>query len=138
MTPARFAQIVSWLTEELEAAGRDVRDFAFCVSLPTLVFDDDAVWQQAREHHWTAALAYFQLIPDATVPPAITPEADAELRRTAMVGSPELIVERLRGFADLAPGRFEFHARMLAPGMPAELIRASMRRFSTDVIPAFR
>jgi alkanesulfonate monooxygenase SsuD/methylene tetrahydromethanopterin reductase-like flavin-dependent oxidoreductase (luciferase family) len=138
MTPARFAQIVGWLTEELEATGRDVRDFAFCLSLPTVVFDDDAVWEEAREHHWTAAWAYFQLAPDGGPPPAISPEAEAELRRTAMVGPPELIIERLRAFADLAPGRFEFHARMLAPGIPPDLLGESMRRFSREVIPAFR
>ena len=70
--------------------------------------------------------------------PPITPEADAELRRTAMVGPPELIVDRIRSFAELAEGRFEFHARMIAPGLPADVLRESMNRFAAEVIPFFR
>ncbi len=143
LTPARFAEHVRWIKEELEAANRDVGEFTFCVSLPTLVFDDEALWELARGYHYYTAWRYPQIATErrrrqSDEMPAITPAADAELRDCAMVGPPQLIVERIGAFAELVDGPFEFHARMIAPGLPIEVIRESMRRFSSEVIPAFR
>lgn len=143
LSPQTYAQTVRWIEEELEAAGRDRDDFTLCVSLPTLVFDDDAVWQRAREHHWYVGWQYPQVATQrgrrhGASPPPITSQADAELRRTAMLGPADVIIERIRAFAELTACRFEFHARMIAPGVPADVLHESLQRFATEVVPAFR
>lgn len=143
LTPGRLRQYIDWTRDELDARDPGLEEFTICVSLPTLVFDDDAVWERAKQHHWSVAWGYPQMalhLSGAPVPsaPEIPPAAEDELLRTCMVGSPGLIAERIARLADVVDGRFEFHARMIAPGLPAELVRESMRRFSAEVIPAFR
>lgn len=142
LTPGRLRQYTEWMRDELSARDPDRLEFTICVSLPTFVFDDDAAWERAKQHHWTTGWGYPQMArhlrgTPVPVAPPIPPAAEHELLRTGMIGSPGLIAERIASFADVVDGRFEFHARMIAPGLPAELVRESMQRFSAEVIPAF-
>ncbi len=137
MTPGRFAEIVGWITEELEGADRDPGAFGFCVSLPTLVFDDDDEWAQVRAYHWGHAHTYLPA-GGGSGPRPINRDGDAEFRRTTMVGPSQLVIDRIRGFAEVVDGRFEFHARLVVPGLPAARVVESMQRFADEVMTAFR
>ncbi len=55
---------------------------------------------------------------------------------TLLVGSPELLAERISELRDLGFNHLIFRPGWL--GMPTEMVRASLRLFATEVFPAFR
>lgn len=55
---------------------------------------------------------------------------------TLLLGSPEMLVERLQALKDLGFNHVIFRPGWL--GMPTEMVRASLRLFATEVIPALR
>lgn len=61
---------------------------------------------------------------------------DELVRNTLLLGSPEFLIERIQGLADLGLNHLIFRPGWL--GMPTEQVRASLRLFADEVIPAFR
>ncbi|MDP3891071.1 LLM class flavin-dependent oxidoreductase, partial [Nocardioides sp.] len=55
---------------------------------------------------------------------------------TLLLGSPEMLVERLQGLKDLGFNHVIFRPGWL--GMPTEMVRDSLRLFAAEVIPALR
>ncbi|MFC8848836.1 MULTISPECIES: LLM class flavin-dependent oxidoreductase [unclassified Micromonospora] len=61
---------------------------------------------------------------------------DELVRNTLLLGSPEFLVERISALRDLGFDHLIFRPGWL--GMPTGKLRASLRLFATEVIPAFR
>jgi alkanesulfonate monooxygenase SsuD/methylene tetrahydromethanopterin reductase-like flavin-dependent oxidoreductase (luciferase family) len=61
---------------------------------------------------------------------------DELIRNTLALGSPEYLIERLSTLRDMGFNHIIFRPGWL--GMPAEMVRASLRLFATEVFPAFR
>ena len=66
------------------------------------------------------------------------PEAEAQLRAGALVGTPEEVAERIRAFEEAAGAGIRYVARLSWPGLDPALQREAIRVFGERVLPALR
>jgi alkanesulfonate monooxygenase SsuD/methylene tetrahydromethanopterin reductase-like flavin-dependent oxidoreductase (luciferase family) len=138
VTLAELTDYVAWARDELAACGRDPAQFTFTVSLPTFAFEDERVWKRSRQHLWYAIAKHMQIAdPRAAVPP-FPANRDRAFRERFLLGRPAEIVARLHDYQEAAGAGVHFIARMIWPGLDAELLRESMALFARDVIPPLR
>jgi alkanesulfonate monooxygenase SsuD/methylene tetrahydromethanopterin reductase-like flavin-dependent oxidoreductase (luciferase family) len=138
VTLAELDAYVAWIREELATRERDPARFTLTVSLPTLAFEDERVWQRSRDHLWYAIAKHGQIAdPGAALPP-FPLDRDAAFQERFLLGRPENIVARLRQYEDVAGPDVHFIARMVWPGLDSALLRESMALFAREVIPQLR
>jgi probable F420-dependent oxidoreductase len=144
VTPESFAEQVSWARRELEARGRDPRDFTFSVHLPTLAWPGADAWERVRNglHYITWK---YEDMEEARAragpprhPPRLSTEAEDELRAQIVIGSPEQVTHQLAAFDDAAGGDLHYIARLYFPGMDPRLLDDAMEVFATEVAPKLR
>jgi alkanesulfonate monooxygenase SsuD/methylene tetrahydromethanopterin reductase-like flavin-dependent oxidoreductase (luciferase family) len=75
---------------------------------------------------------------DPPPPPPLSRESEAEIRRHALVGTPEQVAEGIRAYNEAAGGDLHFVAQLYWPGMPYERQREAMRVFAERVAPLLR
>jgi len=144
LTLDTFAEHVAWITEELHAAGRDPLDYSFSLSLPVLAWEDETIWDGAREHLWYSIWKYSDIaeargrLRPGAVPPPSPPEGLANFRQHSLLGSPDTIIEQLRRFDEVAGGRLHFIARMYWPGLDSGFLRESMAVFAERIMLRMR
>jgi alkanesulfonate monooxygenase SsuD/methylene tetrahydromethanopterin reductase-like flavin-dependent oxidoreductase (luciferase family) len=69
-------------------------------------------------------------------PPRLSGAKEAELKETALVGSPIEVAHSIRAYCDAAgTGNVHFIARLYWPGMDASLQREAIAVFAEQVLP---
>jgi alkanesulfonate monooxygenase SsuD/methylene tetrahydromethanopterin reductase-like flavin-dependent oxidoreductase (luciferase family) len=144
-TPDELRKQLSWILEELAAAGRSSENFSASMFLPTFVSRDTDAWQQFREHMYYTYWKYEDMssarsrVEALQRAPQLSEEHAAKLRPYAIVGTPEQVRGDLRKYEEAA-GAMDFHyiARLDWPGMDINHQRESMRLFANEVIPGVR
>jgi len=101
---------------------------------------DDRAWETVYEAQLYSGKQYAQHYVSEPVCVDRSEEAEANMRRTAMVGSPETIIERLNTYERLSPDWLEPHVIALVkyPGIGFEEHADVLRLFGDEVIPAFQ
>jgi alkanesulfonate monooxygenase SsuD/methylene tetrahydromethanopterin reductase-like flavin-dependent oxidoreductase (luciferase family) len=144
VTPATYAEQVGWAHEELERTGRDRRQFALSMHLPTFAWDGDDAWERVRDYFNFVDWKYVDMLnargalPPSAPAPALTATREAELRRDMLVGRPEEVAEQILRFREASGADFEFIARLYWPGMDAGVQREAMAIFAERVAPLLR
>lgn len=142
--PEVFAAQAGWIADELERQGRPAGEFRLSLLAPVFAWEAEPAWEAIREHQHYVTWKYDQMGGDRgrTAPPAPPPPAAAadeeRLRSMVVAGSPEEVVEALRGYEAAAGREVELIARLYWPGMAPEVQREAMRLFAERVIPPLR
>jgi alkanesulfonate monooxygenase SsuD/methylene tetrahydromethanopterin reductase-like flavin-dependent oxidoreductase (luciferase family) len=141
--PAEFAEQVGWAREGLAEAAAQ-RPFELSIYQPTFAWENEDAWPLVRDHHHYLNWKYEDMgdargrAGNAPEPPALTPESEAEIRRHALVGTPEQVAEGIRAYREAAGDDLHFVAQLYWPGMPYERQREAMRVFAERVAPLLR
>ena len=141
--PAEFAEQVGWVREG-QAEGAVQRPFQLSIYQPTFAWEGEDAWSLVRDHHHYLNWKYEDMdeargrAGDAPAPPPLTPESEAEIRRHALVGTPEQVAEGIRAYGKAAGGELHFVAQLYWPGMPYERQRDAMRVFAERETPLLR
>jgi alkanesulfonate monooxygenase SsuD/methylene tetrahydromethanopterin reductase-like flavin-dependent oxidoreductase (luciferase family) len=141
--PAEFAEQVGWAREGLAEAAVQ-RPFELSLYQPTFAWENEDAWPLVRDHHHYLNWKYEDMEDargrsgDAPQPPPLTPESEAEIRRHALVGTPEQVAEGIRGYREVAGDDLHFVAQLYWPGMPYQRQREAMRVFAERVAPLLR
>jgi alkanesulfonate monooxygenase SsuD/methylene tetrahydromethanopterin reductase-like flavin-dependent oxidoreductase (luciferase family) len=140
---ATFVTQVRWALEELERSGRDPASFRFIhysVIFPTET--EKTGWEEAEEHIRNMEWKYRDMEASATrsgpirvAPPIDREELSRSLHTDALVGPPELIVERLRGLRDRVGVPVEFVARSYFHTLEHARQRELMQRVAEEIGP---
>src|SRR5262249_40406766 len=136
-------ELVAWVRDEL-AARAPAPPFEVSIYQPTFAWEDGDAWPLVREHHHYLNWKYDDMAEaagrtgPAPAPPPLTPEAEAELRRYAVVGTPEEVADGIRAYVDAAGDDLHYVAQLYWPGMPYERQREAMRVFAERVMPLLR
>jgi alkanesulfonate monooxygenase SsuD/methylene tetrahydromethanopterin reductase-like flavin-dependent oxidoreductase (luciferase family) len=142
---AEFSQQVAWLEDELGKRQRQPDGYEIGIYQPSFAWEDGEAWPLVREHHHYLNWKYEDMEGAAArpgpppAPPPLTAEAEQELRRHALVGTPDQVAEGIRAYAAAVGERpFHFVAQLYWPGMPYERQREAMRVFAERVVPQLR
>jgi alkanesulfonate monooxygenase SsuD/methylene tetrahydromethanopterin reductase-like flavin-dependent oxidoreductase (luciferase family) len=141
--PAEFAEQVGWVREGLAEAAVQ-RPFELSIYQPTFAWEGEDAWPLVRDHRHYLNWKYEDMdeargrAGDAPQPPPLTPESEAEIRRHALVGTPEQVAEGIRVYSEAAGGDLHFVAQLYWPGMPYQRQREAMRVFAELVAPLLR
>jgi alkanesulfonate monooxygenase SsuD/methylene tetrahydromethanopterin reductase-like flavin-dependent oxidoreductase (luciferase family) len=141
--PAEFAEQVGWAREGLAEAAAQ-RPFELSIYQPTFAWENEDAWPLVRDHHHYLNWKYEDMgdargrAGEAPEPPALTPESEAEIRRHALVGTPEQVAEGIRAYREVAGDDLHFVAQLYWPGMSYERQREAMRVFAERVAPMLR
>ncbi len=141
--PAGFAEQVGWAREGLAEAAAQ-RPFELSIYQPTFAWENEDAWPLVRDHHHYLNWKYEDMgdargrAGEAPEPPALTPESEAEIRRHALVGTPEQVAEGIRAYREVAGDDLHFVAQLYWPGMSYERQREAMRVFAERVAPMLR
>jgi alkanesulfonate monooxygenase SsuD/methylene tetrahydromethanopterin reductase-like flavin-dependent oxidoreductase (luciferase family) len=146
VTPESMAQQISWVGEELAAAGRDAGSFTFSVHLPTFAYEGDGqrAWRTIEPFHRYVSWKYEDMehARRSGGPPQPPPDADgpaeAALRESIIFGTAEEVAARIRRFDEAAGGDLHFIARLYWPGMDFVLQKETMQMFAESVAPRLR
>jgi len=142
----QFVEIVGWVRDELEQAGRDPATFAlahYSVLLPgpserkALERYGDALWAMSWKYADMEASAR-RPGPPATPPasPPPTPDVATLVRgRAVLAGPPASIVASLREIRERAGMPVELVARSFFPSLPFEAQAELMAALADDVAP---
>jgi alkanesulfonate monooxygenase SsuD/methylene tetrahydromethanopterin reductase-like flavin-dependent oxidoreductase (luciferase family) len=141
-----FARQVGWVQDAMDGAGRGSAAFAFSAHCPTYPSEGgpQEAWEEVRPFAHYVSWKYDDMeeargrLGPPAAPPPLAPEDEEELRREALVGSPEVIADGIRRLAGPAGGDLHFIARLYWPGLPADRQRDAMRLFADTVTPAVR
>lgn len=142
--PESFARQVSWVREELERAGRDPERFTLSLYLPTFAWNGDDAWERVRGHHHYVTWKYEDMehargrtgpLPS---PPPLTPDLEAELRGSIVLGRPDDVARQIDRFREAVGGNLHYIARLYWPGMDPGLQREALAVFAEEVIPKLR
>jgi len=141
--PAEFAEQVGWVREgQAEAAVQ--RPFELSIYQPTFAWEGEDAWPLVRDHRHYMSWKYEDMdeargrAGDAPEPPSLGRESEAEIRRHALVGTPDQVAEGIRAYAEAAGPDLHFVAQLYWPGMPYERQREAMRVFAERVAPLLR
>jgi alkanesulfonate monooxygenase SsuD/methylene tetrahydromethanopterin reductase-like flavin-dependent oxidoreductase (luciferase family) len=141
--PAEFAEQVGWVREG-QAEATVQRPFQLSLYQPTFAWEGEDAWPLVRDHHHYLNWKYEDMAEargragDAPAPPPLSRESEAEIRRHALVGTPEQVAEGIRAYVEAACGDLHFVAQLYWPGMPYERQREAMRVFGERVAPLLR
>jgi alkanesulfonate monooxygenase SsuD/methylene tetrahydromethanopterin reductase-like flavin-dependent oxidoreductase (luciferase family) len=142
-SPEEFGQQVRWATEALGERDQHA-DFAFSIYQPTFAWEDGDAWPLVRDSHHYLNWKYddmdeaFGRTGEPASPPALTPQSEVEMRRHALVGSPQRVADGIEAYRAAAGGDVHFVAQLYWPGMPYERQREAMRVFAEQVAPRLR
>lgn len=120
VTPSEFAAQVDTARSAAAAAGRDPRDLAISLHLPTLVTRDP--WSSVRDLLRYPGWKYVDMDgqrgrqEELPRPPDWEDGEEERLRSTSLVGTPEEVAGRIREYAEAAGGDLTFIARSYLPG----------------------
>jgi probable F420-dependent oxidoreductase len=139
----RFLEQVGWVREELDRSGRDPAAFRFIhYSIVYPAASVGQAWDEAGEHLWHMSWKYSDMNASATRPgpppaaPPLTPGQRDRLReRNALLGPPDLIVERLHALRAAAGVPVEFMARSYFATLEHERQVELMQRIAEEVAP---
>ena len=141
--PAEFAEQVAWAREgQAEAAVQ--RPFELSIYQPTFAWEGEDAWPLVHDHRHYLNWKYEDMDEargrsgDPPPPPPLSRESEAEIRRHALVGTPEQVAEGIRAYNEAAGGDLHFVAQLYWPGMPYERQREAMRVFAERVAPLLR
>jgi len=140
---ATFVSQVRWAVEELERSGRDPAAFRFIhYSVIFPAETEKAGWGEAEEHIRNMEWKYSDMEASATrsgpirfAPPIDREELSRSLHTDALVGSPELIIERLLNLRDQAGVPVEFVARSYFHTLEHARQRELMQRVAEEIGP---
>jgi alkanesulfonate monooxygenase SsuD/methylene tetrahydromethanopterin reductase-like flavin-dependent oxidoreductase (luciferase family) len=143
VTPATFQAQVEAARRARRDAGRE-GPFTISVHLPTFAWHGDDGWDLVRDAHRYIGWKYEDMegargrAGAPASPPPIDAGLDAELREQIVFGSPDQVVEQIRGLADAAGGDLHYIARLYFPGMSFDVQREALRIFAEEVSPQLR
>jgi alkanesulfonate monooxygenase SsuD/methylene tetrahydromethanopterin reductase-like flavin-dependent oxidoreductase (luciferase family) len=142
-SPDDFRRQVAWVQDELERVGRDPAGFAWSVVLPLFAWEGPDPWTLVRDafnHYvWSFESLGLDGAPTGQAElPALTGEREEMLRGIATVGSPDEVVERLRGYAELAGANLHVIAELMWPALDEGVLREAMAILADRVLPAVR
>lgn len=143
-TPGYFRKQMSWIRDGLEEVACAPGSFTASMFLPTFVTKQQNAWEQLAEHmHYTyrkyadMAHARRRTGPPQKAPP-FSPQQAASLRASALAGTPDDVVAKLRQYREAAGIEFHFIARLYWPGMNRDKQREATQVFAAEVIPQLR
>jgi alkanesulfonate monooxygenase SsuD/methylene tetrahydromethanopterin reductase-like flavin-dependent oxidoreductase (luciferase family) len=139
--PDDFAHQVAWAREGLAGSDRPERPFEVSLYQAAFAWEDGDAWPLVRDGRHYLNWKYEDMdaatgrAGAAPAPPPLTPEAEAEIRQHALVGTPEQVAEGIRAYRDAAGDDLHFVAQLYWPGMPYERQLEAMRVFAEKVAP---
>ena len=138
--PAVMAERVAIVRRAAEAAGRDPDDVACAVHRPTFAWRDGDAWKRVRDRAHYMSWKYDNM-EDARGsrtrhrPPPLTADEEAQIRRRAIVGTPEEVAEQIAEYRDMLGPAGHFIARAYFPGLDPTIQRESLRILGEEVRP---
>ena len=144
VTPDELAQQVAWARDERERAGRDPADLAISLHVPTFPWNGPDAWERVAPYARYISWKYDDMegAKGRTGPPLPAPppslQEEATLRDSTLLGTPEEVAERIRGFEEASGGGLHFVARLYYPGMDPALQREVLQLFAEEVAPLVR
>ncbi len=141
-SPARLAEQVAWATDELEQAGRDPATFRWIYY--TVMFpgaNPDAAWERGRNHIHAMRWKYGDMEASAgrsgelPEPPALSAEAEEELRSATLLGSESDIAEQLAEIRAAAGAELDIVARAYLPTLTYDEQVEVMQQLAEEVAP---
>jgi probable F420-dependent oxidoreductase len=144
VTPDELAQQVGWAREERKRSGRDPADLAVSLHVPTFPWSGPDGWNRVAPFARYVSWKYDDMegargrVGPPLAPPPPSAEEEAALRGSVVLGTPEEVAERIRGFEQAAGGDLHFIARLYYPGMAPEEQREVLHLFAEGVAPLLR
>jgi probable F420-dependent oxidoreductase len=140
--PSTFLEQVRVGREALEQAGRDPGSFRWLYYSNLYPGDDDdAAWEEIKASVWLLNWKYADMEASATrsgplpAPPPLTGDMEQRMRRRAIAGTPQRIIDTLGDLREQAGVPIEFTARSYFPDLPLSRQVEIMERLATDVAP---
>jgi probable F420-dependent oxidoreductase len=138
-----FARAKELALEGLTNAGRDPGAFSFALHVPVFARGGDDAWPAVREYYQYLRWKYGDMAgahgsTNATSPPPMTDEQEAQMRATIICGSPDQVVEEIGAFRDALGDDVHFICRSDFPGMPQDMELELIDTLGSQVIAALR
>jgi alkanesulfonate monooxygenase SsuD/methylene tetrahydromethanopterin reductase-like flavin-dependent oxidoreductase (luciferase family) len=144
VTPDELARQVGWARDERERSGRDPADLAVGLHVPVFPWNGPDAWERVTPFLRYVSWKYDDMevargrVGPPPAPPAPSPDEEASLRDSALVGTPAEVAERIRVFREAAGGDVHFVARLYYPGMDPAMQREVVQLFAEGVAPLLR
>lgn len=141
--PAALGEQVAWALQERDTH-RPGAPFTVSLHIPVFVADNAADARVALEAAWYVGWKYEDMdgARSRTTAPAPAPaptDADlAAVAATSAIGTLDEVTERLAAYLAAGGDNVHFIARGLLPGLDPRLMRRSIERYATEVVPALR
>lgn len=140
--PHKMPEQVAVIRKAADEAGRDLSSFQWHAYSYVWPCDDaDAGWEEVKPLLWASRWKYSDMGASAlrsgsvTSPPPIDEDAIERMRKYALVGTGEQIVERIHELRSATGVEFEFSARAHYPELTLERQTEVLERLAAEVLP---
>jgi probable F420-dependent oxidoreductase len=123
----------------LGARGNDAQGFSFALHVPVYASDDGDPWEQVKHAYHYLRWKYPDMgaarsKAEATTPPPLTPDVEAQLRPTIICGSVDEVANEIRAFRDVLGDDTHLIFRSDFPGMAQDQQLELIEVLGNDVI----
>jgi len=137
---AAFAQAKQIALEGRTKAGGDPSSFAFALHVPVYVSSGSDPWEEIKPHYRYLRWKYADMgqasgSSQATSPPPLDAEQEAQLRSTIIYGDAEHVASEIAAFRDELGDDIHFIFRSDFPGLGSDEQFALIERIGSQVIP---
>jgi alkanesulfonate monooxygenase SsuD/methylene tetrahydromethanopterin reductase-like flavin-dependent oxidoreductase (luciferase family) len=137
---AAFAEAKQIALEGRTKAGGEVSTFAFALHVPVYVSSGRDPWEEIKPHYSYLRWKYADMgqargSAQATSPPPLSAEREAQLRSTIICGDAEQVASEVAAFRDELGDDTHFIFRSDFPGLPSDQQFALIERIGSEVIP---
>jgi len=137
-SPKTMASRAALVRQGAEAAGRDPSTIDIAVHRPTFAWRDGDAWDVIGEYAHYMSWKYADMDEafgslERRFPPTMTQDIEADVRRRAIIGTPEQVAEQITAYREALGPTAHFIARSYFPGLDPGIQRETLRIFGEEV-----